>query len=125
MATNLSSAQILSKYKTPLAVPIKGVTAIGGKMAVTTNVGGLGLDAVTVAKLSSAGQKLTKGDLISIWDNKQTTATKGVTVNDLKILKTAFTSKLPGVSAAADGDINCCCCPCCCAATVMRPVVIA
>lgn len=87
----------------------------------TTPVTQMGLSTAVINSLSADAKKLTKGDLVALWRSKVTTNAAAVSVNDLNVIKDAFTGQIgkgPGTLAT---DIYCCCCPCCCATAVITP----
>lgn len=89
----------------------------------TASVKEMGLPQETLRKLSPAAQKLTKADLLAMYDKVPAQA-GAVTLEDVEVIRHAFVAQLQGRpgSAVDLGDINCCCCPCCCAVAVVKPL---
>jgi hypothetical protein len=90
----------------------------------TTPVTQMGLSPAVINSLSADAKKLTKGDLVALWRSKVTANAAAVSVNDLNVIKDAFTGQIgkgPGNLAI---DIYCCCCPCCCATAVISPTTV-
>jgi hypothetical protein len=84
----------------------------------------MGVDAAHLQRLSEAGKKLTKSDLVELWSNKLSPRSKAATLSDIEVVKEAFQPMIAATTREV-GDVNCCCTPCCCAQAVLRPVAAA
>lgn len=93
------------------------------RLAESTPVAKMGMGRTELAKLSAAGQKLTKGDLVALWEDRITPTAAKATLGDVELIKAGFAPAMRGGQVGFDiGDVNCCCCPCCCATAVVRPL---
>lgn len=99
---------------------------MSGRAGSHSTVAEMGMNPDVVKKLTPAGQKITKADLISLWSNKVSETTSKATLGDIEVIKQAFLQAAGATSASARlsevGDVNCCCCPCCCATAVIKPI---
>jgi hypothetical protein len=104
------------------------------------NIAQLGFTPEEIGQFSPNVRNLTKGNLIALLDQPQTTATAlGLSVSDLSGLTTVVSSRLKatgggpavntGGGGSGDGGIRCCCCIacccCCCAVSVDQANAVA
>ena len=66
-----------------------------------------------LSQLSPAAQRISKSDLLSFWNGSPTPAIQRITLNDMKVIKTAFWKNFeamaPGMRELNHGG-DCCCC---------------
>ena len=95
---------------------------MAGRAPSNATVAEMGMSPEQVKKLTPAGQKITKADLIALWSNKVGEQASKATLGDIEMIKHAFVPAASATKLAEAGDINCCCCPCCCATAVIKPI---
>lgn len=95
---------------------------MAGRAGGHSTVAEMGMKPDLVKKLTPAGQRITKEDLVHLWSNKVSETASKATLGDIELIKQAFIPAAGATKVGDLGDINCCCCPCCCATAVIKPI---
>lgn len=108
---------------------IKGlnVVRVSGRLAETTPIVAMGINAAAAKGLSPRAAKLTKADLMALGgpNGPQVAKGLGLKATDIASIKGAFGGvvEFGGVGVDAGLSVSCCCCtPCCCAAAALQPI---
>lgn len=109
-------------FKLAQKILIPRGTRVVRPLPMPTPIKNMGLPRPVFNKLSPAAKRLTKGDLVALWQDTTTTRAKRITLQDLNVIRDGFSSQVgKGPPGSLAMDIYCCCCPCCCATAVVQP----